>query len=197
LEISPDGKSLATSGEPYSGRDGFHEDATIRIWDVAKRAERCRLTRGAPYSGPLRFTPDGRTLVYADGGTLHFAATDTGKDTRLPSFKGVKDFTFAAGGRWLVTVGGDRTVRLWELATGLELHRVAAPDCGAYRVEVAQGGRALLTLNEDGTVLVWDLAPGGTGRRDGPDAAGKLWADLASGDGPTAYRAVWALPAEP
>jgi RNA polymerase sigma factor (sigma-70 family) len=196
LEISPDGRWLATSGESYGGQDGPHDDTTVRLWDVAKRTEVRRFTRGHHYSGPLRFSPDGRTFVYSDGGTLQFIDLATGHEPP-PSVKGVADFTFAAGGRWIVTLGEDRTVRLREVAAGLELRRLAPPDCGMSRVAMTPDDRTLLTLNEDGTVLLWDLGPPGW---DGPargDDAGRLWDDLASADGPTAYRAMWALAAAP
>jgi WD40 repeat protein len=196
LEFSPDGRWLATSGESYAGREGSHDDTTIRLWDVANRAESRRLTRSHHYSGPLHFSPDARSFVYVDGGTLQFVDLATGEEPHPPAVKGVADFTFAAGGQWLVTIGEDRTLRLRELASGLELHRLAPPDCGMERVRVAPGERTLLTLNEDGTVLVWDLTPPGWDRRTGPADLGRYWEDLASTDGPTAYRAFWALASE-
>jgi hypothetical protein len=185
---------LATSGESYTGDDGSHEDRTIRLWDVAKRAEHRRFTRSQPYSGRLRFTPDSRSFVYNDGGALHFVDIGTGQELTPSSFKEVADFTFAAGGRWLVLLGNDHTVRFWELASGMELYRIAPPDCGMSRIETVPGDRTLLTLNEDATVVIWDLTPLGyaiaaNAAREAP----KLWTDLASADGPTAYRAVWAL----
>jgi RNA polymerase sigma factor (sigma-70 family) len=199
LAFSPDGKWLATSGESYGGRDGLHEDQTIRLWDVARRVERWRVTRSHPYRGSMRFSPDGLNLVFSDGGTLHFADVVTGKELRRPRFRGVTDFTFGAGGRWLVTVGTDGVSRFWELASGLELHQVVGPDSGVGRVAVAPGGRTLLTLNGDATILVWDLAPAGWRRGEGPKPAnaGRFWTDLAASDGPTAYRTRWALGAEP
>jgi hypothetical protein len=146
----------------------------------------------------LHFAPDGRTFVYSDGGTLHFVDVAAAKELRPPHFTGVTEFTFAAGGRWLVTASKDRLVHVWELASGLELYRLAPPDCGVYKLVVAPAGRALLTLNEDATILVWDLAPPGWEERQGrAEDFDRLWADLAASDGPAAYRAVWALAADP
>jgi RNA polymerase sigma factor (sigma-70 family) len=197
LEFSPDGRWLATSGESYGGQDGTHDDTTIRLWDVAKRAETRRITRNDHHSGPLHFSPDRRTFVYDDGGTLHQVDLATGEEPHPPAVKGVADFTFAAGGQWLVALGEDRTVRLRELASGLELHRLAPPDCGMSRVAIAPGERMLLTLNQDGTVLLWDLAPAGWDRRRVPEDPERAWSDLASTAGPKAYRAVWTLASEP
>jgi RNA polymerase sigma factor (sigma-70 family) len=199
LAFSPDGKWLATTGEPYLGENGIRADRTVRLWDVAKRSESRSFTRDDYHAGPQRFSPDGRTFVYSDGGTLHFIDLATGQEPRPPSFKGVADFNFAAGGRWLLTVAPDGTVRFWDLATGLELHRMGPADCHMERVTIAPDGRTLLTLNADCTVLVWDLAPPGWGGQEGLKAEEmeKLWADLASRDGPAAYRAIWALAAAP
>ena len=173
----------------------MHEDHTIRLWDVVKRAEYRRFTRAQPYSGRLRFAPDSRTFAYNDGGTLHFVEIASGLELRPSQLKGVEDFTFAAGGNWLVALGRDRVVRFLELATGLELYRLAPPDCGMSRVVMGTGDRTLLTLNEDATVLIWDLAPPGWARRAmaAPEAPEKLWAELGTADGAKAYRAVWAL----
>jgi RNA polymerase sigma factor (sigma-70 family) len=198
LDISSDGKWLATTGESYSGNDRSHEDKTIRVWDEAKRTEYLQITRNHFYSGPLRFTPDARTFVYADDGTLHFVELAAGRELRPSPYTGVADFTFTAGGRWLVTVGTDRTVRLRELASGLEMHRITPGDCVVSKGMVAPAQRTLLTLNQDGTVLVWDLAPPGWGREEaGSFDADRVWADLESADGPTVYRATWALASEP
>jgi RNA polymerase sigma factor (sigma-70 family) len=197
LEVSPDGRWLATTGESYSGQEGLHDDTTIRIWDVEKRAESRQFTRNDHYSGPLHFSPDGLTFVYDDGGTLHFVDLATGDEPRPPAVKEVADFTFAAGGQWLVSLGKDRAIRLRELASGLELHRLAPPDCGMSRVVMAPGDVSLLTLNEDGTVLVWDLSPPGWRGRETPEDPERLWEGLANTDGPTAYRAVWGLAAVP
>jgi hypothetical protein len=166
---------------------------------VARRAEARCFTRADYHCGPQRFSPDGRTFVYSDGGTLHFIDLATGQEFGPPTFKGVADFNFAAGGRWLVTVGPDGTVRFWELATGLELHRMGPADCHMERATIVPDGRTLLTLNADCTVLVWDLAPAGWVRREElkPEELEKAWADLAARDGPAAYGAVWALAMAP
>src|SRR5262249_48581751 len=181
-----DGKWLATTGEPYGGNDGAHDDKTIRLWDVAKRPEHRSISRDDPHSGRLRFSPNGRTFAYCDGSTLHFLDLATGQEPHSPSYKGVADFNFAAGGRWLLTVAPDGTVRFWELATGLELYRIGPADCHVERATIAPDGRTLLTLNADCTVLVWDLAPASWENREGlkPEELEKLWADLASRDGP-------------
>jgi hypothetical protein len=57
----------------------------------------------------------------------------------------------------------------------------------------------LLTQNNDGTVLVWDRAPPAGSIRSGTEGADldSLWTDLASEDGPKAYRAMGALSARP
>jgi RNA polymerase sigma factor (sigma-70 family) len=199
LGFSPDGKWLASTGEPYSGENGVHEDKTIRLWDVARRAEVRCITRADFHCGPQRFSPDGRTLAYSDGGTLHFIDLPTGQELRLPTFQSVEDFSFAAGGRWLLTAGPEGGVRIVELATGVELHRIGPASCHIERAIIAPDGRTLLTLNADCTVLVWDLTPPRWTHREEwkPEEGDQIWNDLASRDGPAAYRAVWALAVEP
>jgi hypothetical protein len=58
--------------------------------------------------------------------------------------------------------------------------------------------RALLSGNADSTVLAWDLTPPELKGKpaESPDLE-RLWSDLADGDAPRAYKAIWAMAAMP
>ncbi len=191
--ISPDGRWLATSGESYGGEDGKHDDQSVRVWDLATRKEHLAITRRHHYSGPIGFSDDSQTLAYVDNRTLRLFDVASRSELRSTIRGEVASFAFAAGGRWLLAANGAGEVRVLELASGLELHRLASPGCRISKLLVSRDGRTLYTLNADRTVLVWSLAP-----PPAPAAEfSRLWSDLASKDGPTAYRATWALAADP
>jgi WD40 repeat protein len=159
LTASPGGRWLATVGDSYSEGMANHDDYSVRIWDVEKRAEKLQVTRGPQFSGRPKFSPDGRTFAICDNKKLRFWDLATGTELPLRSYASVTDFAFAEGGRWLLTTGDD--LRLFESATGLELLRLTGAGSGLFRPVFSPDRRHLLALSNDLTALVWDLAPSG------------------------------------
>jgi hypothetical protein len=93
-------------------------------------------------------------------------------------------------------------VWLWEVASGLPVHKFAGHPRPVRCLAFSRDGARLVSGSKDTTALVWDLTFGATAPGAQPGDSGlkgleKLWADLACGDGPTAYRAVWTLAAVP
>lgn len=92
------------------------------------------------------------------------------KDTDLPNpeprtFKGhtmeIRALAFNADGTLLATGGDDQTVRVWDTATGRELHTLKADD--RLRVEAvafSPDGKLLASAGWDATVRLWNPATG-------------------------------------
>ncbi len=79
--------------------------------------------------------------------------------TQLKGHSGpVKGVAFAGDGRWIVSSGGDGTVKVWD-ATTRALVRTVTLDAGAATAFAAEGRRAASGHN-DGSVSVWDLDAG-------------------------------------
>jgi RNA polymerase sigma factor (sigma-70 family) len=170
IRFSPDGRTVAAA----SG------DA-LRVYDTATRKERYRLDPPRGGVQPIRFSPDSKALAAgcADG-TIRLWDVTTGKESlRLPGHQGRPwTFTFTAGGKRLVSVGGpkDRTVRVWDAATGNQVNRLADLPDGFAReparaiVGPAQppreahvfafDGRTLAAGGDDGRVFLWDVQAG-------------------------------------
>jgi WD40 repeat protein len=86
---------------------------------------------------------------------------------------------FSPDGRRMVTTSMDRSARLWDTATGKELHLLKSPLCRFSFAVFSPDGRRVLTTHSgmDGT-LVWD--PAGAWRVEGAvpprqDCAGRIW----------------------
>jgi WD40 repeat protein len=114
-------------------------------------------------------------------------------------------FTFTPDGRTLATAETD-AVRLWDVASGREVHRRPAHEAmlGDYvsfasSLAFAPDGRALATGHLDSTILLWDVAAAVHRPGDPPRSAAErdaCWDDLIA-DAPRAARAVDRLAADP
>jgi WD40 repeat protein len=147
----------------------------------------------------LAFSPSGRVLAVAmSGGQICLLDAATGKERgRFLSMPTAEPFgrngdeylsatalAFSADGQWLAVGGQDGLVRIWDVHTRCELHRLHGHDEAANAIAFSLNGRRLLTFG-GGEGILWDLRP----RQD--PAKTDSFADLLSDDGPTAYRAIW------
>ena len=62
-----------------------------------------------------------------------------------------------AGADTLVSAGEDRTVRIWNVATGKERRSLDGHDNKVVHVSVSPDGRRAATVSRDSTLLLWDL----------------------------------------
>ena len=72
----------------------------------------------------------------------------------------VKAIAVAPDGRWLATGGSDKTVRIWDVATGEERAVLARRAERVEAVAVAPDGRWLAVGGWGRTVRIWDVATG-------------------------------------
>jgi WD40 repeat protein len=119
----------------------------------------------------VAFSPDGTRLATAGAdGTIRVltVATSSGRTGTLPvsgraggevTLTGhvgpVLGVAFSQDGRWLASGGADRSVKLWEIATG-RLVRTLSQHLGAvHAVAFQPNGRLLATAGADASVRIW------------------------------------------
>jgi WD40 repeat protein len=156
VAVGPAGRLLACG----------HEDGTVRLWDLTAAASQPRAVYAghADWVKVVAFGPDGRTLVSGGGGvgTLRVCRWDGERFRDGPVLHGhaevVTGVAFAPDGRTLVSAGKDRSVKVWDVATGKWIREWTSLDGAVNGVAFAPDGRHLATANANSTVYVLRLA---------------------------------------
>jgi WD40 repeat protein len=169
LAFSPDDTVLAVSGA------NIRENSFIKLYDVASGRELKRISVIPGYAAALALSPNGRTLAawhverLRNLGkckcTLILWEVATGMerarlmDLECPeSRRYLPPLVFSPDGRTLTTPDSENTVRLWDVATGQELHGLEGHRGQVTSLSFSGDGQRLLSGSEDTSVLVWDLS---------------------------------------
>jgi WD40 repeat protein len=192
MAFSPDSRFLVS--------ENFTGGALGEVELATGRAVRSFNLGGTLYTAPV-FSPDGRTFGVCATVLIELWEVGSGNDrAHLGGPHGSpRVLAFSPDGRLLASGNEDRTVRLWDLATGKEVHKIEHPGVPTGLAWLP-GGQALASGSTDGTALVWDLKEVRAGLRPHKvDLAAKeleaLWKDLTGADAMKAYEAVRTLSA--
>jgi WD40 repeat protein len=151
LALSPDGRTLLSTGEDY----------TLRLWDVESGQQIRALQAPAAYSYCAIFVDDGRKVLsgHMDGAMKLW---DVSTGVEVHTFRGHKGHVHSLAatrdGRQVLSGGGDGILRLWDLTNtsrALKGHTDAV-----WAVAFSPDGKWLATGSSDRTIKIWDLATG-------------------------------------
>jgi WD40 repeat protein len=153
VAFSADGKQLVADTVVSS-------DHALVLWDVATGRELWNIP-AQPQC--IAFAPGGKLLACGDdSGTITLRDAATGQvQAKLKGHDGaVVALVFAGDGRTLTSASGDdRTVRVWDVATGKELSRAVHDDFRGA-VALSADGKTLVVQTEEAAVRLLDAASG-------------------------------------
>jgi len=130
LEVTDDGTLLASGGH----------DKTVRIWNLAKSEVMHVMRDHTHYIDCLTFSP----------ASLSVLETPDGK-----TYKGK-----AVPGNFLASGSRDKTIKIWETATGVCVATLLGHDNWVRGLAWHPSGKYIISVSDDKTIKVWDLKQG-------------------------------------
>lgn len=133
------------------------------LWDTDKDKEVRRFEGLGNWLYRLAFSPDGRSFLCAGEAGLKLWDTETGKQRHFDGHAQlVTALVLSADGRRAMSASDDHTLRLWDAATGQELHRFDSQQERTVCLAFTPDGRHALAGGRDRKVRLWRLPdPGG------------------------------------
>ncbi|MHC5855588.1 protein kinase domain-containing protein [Nostoc sp.] len=164
VAISPDGQTLASSGS---------YDETIKLWNLATGEEIYTLIGHFSSVNSVAISPDGKTLASSSWNSIKLWSLATGEEIR--TFTGhsgsVNSVAFSPDGKILASGSDDKTIKLWNLATGMTIKlwnlatgKTVCTLTGHSRsvdsIAISSDGKTLASGSDDKTIKLWNLATG-------------------------------------
>ena len=155
--FSPDGTKLAAGGT----------SGTVTIWDAASGQELISNTAHSQRITGLAFNPGSNLLAIAGDSPDALAKVwDVTSGNEISTFLGhqdrrwgIEDIVFSPNGKYVATVAGDGSLRIWDPRTGQE-SLVLLGASNVNGVDFCPDGRYLATVSSEGTATKWDAATG-------------------------------------
>jgi WD40 repeat protein len=133
----------AASGKKLADYEGH--DVWVNNWQLR-------------HAGQSPFSADGKKLMAYSKNGLGLFDLETGK--QVVAFRGhleaVNSALFSTDGRFVVTASDDQTARVWDAATGQELHVLRHKGSVQFAL-MSPNGRRVATASD--TVRIWDVDP--------------------------------------
>ena len=204
--FSPDGRLLAVGVDSRDYREKEMAKDSVYLYQVAtgKVLHKFRPVERGPHS--LLFSPDGRLLVagagweesiqlwrVADGG---LQAQLRGEEQRL-NWPEYRPIAFSPNGMFLASGGKDNSIVIWDMLSGVVVHRLSGHEYPVRALAYPPDGRRLLSAGSELQAVLWNVAPPVKKADLSDKDLERLWGELGSDNAEAAYRAAGVLAATP
>ncbi|MGF1936053.1 MAG: protein kinase domain-containing protein [Nostoc sp. ChiQUE02] len=153
VAISPDGKTIASSGD----------DRKITLWNLATGKQISSLNAYSRQVNAVVISPDGKILVSgSDDNTIKIWNLATGKQIRTLTghSDSVHALAISADSQTLVSGSDDNTIKIWDLATGEQIRTLVGHTFWVRSVAMSQDAVILASGSFDKTIKIWNLTKG-------------------------------------
>src|SRR5436190_5271487 len=137
----------------------------LALWDAESLKLEREWTNGlAGCVTAIEFAPDGKTLALADsvvGQSGYLRLIDDIQNKLSASWRAhgdtIFDMDFSRDGTQLVTAGGDKLIKVWELASKKELARLEGHSTQVLSVAFNTNATQVVSGGADKEIKVWDI----------------------------------------
>lgn len=161
VAVSPNGKYVATGSL----------DKTVKIWSGADYKPLANLDSNNGQVYTLAFLPSGDQLAVAgEDGNLRIYRLSESRTGKLTGVNGTVArtlngnrtpiFAMGTGGNILAYGGADKTVNVYDMASGNRKHTLKECTDAVYAVAVSPDGSTVAAGSRDGKVRLWSVADG-------------------------------------
>ncbi|XP_065289730.1 lissencephaly-1 homolog [Dermacentor albipictus] len=138
VRVNSDGSLLASCSN----------DQTVRVWVVGTKECKLELREHDHVVECIAWAPE--------SAHPHLSGNGSGDSNRRPAGSGAGR---AQGtGPFLASGSRDKTIKLWDVSTGLAVFTLVGHDNWVRGVKFHPGGKYLLSCSDDKTLRVWELA---------------------------------------
>ncbi|HWY85737.1 MAG TPA: hypothetical protein VNX28_03380 [Gemmataceae bacterium] len=154
--------AVSKNGQTFAVACG---DNAVRIYDWKTNAVRQTLRGHTTRVWSVAFSPDGLKLASCSGeyqespepGEIIIWDLAKGTaETKLAGNRGTFGVTYSLDGTVLYSCGWDRTVKVWDLASGKEKASMKGHEGPVRRVILMPDGKSIASTSMDGYVRVWN-----------------------------------------